>query len=141
MRVAQAPAAVGPSTSGHLQAVWHPTRQPTAAIHKPQQSQLQRTACGDATAVAVAGRRQQQRQAVLALAAEEPGLSSNGAEEDGWVEVGRIGPPHGVRGEMKVQPLTDFPEDRLGTPGPRSVLELLAGVGGVWLAGELTARA
>jgi hypothetical protein len=40
-------------------------------------------------------------------------------DEEEWVEVGRIGPPHGVRGEMKVQPLTDFPEDRLGTPGPR----------------------
>ena len=36
-----------------------------------------------------------------------------------WVEVGIVGPPHGVRGEFKVQPLTDFPEDRLGEPGPR----------------------
>lgn len=39
--------------------------------------------------------------------------------QEEWVEIGRIGPPHGVRGEMKVQPLTDFPEDRLGEPGPR----------------------
>lgn len=36
-----------------------------------------------------------------------------------WVEVGVIGPPHGVRGEFKMQPLTDFPEERLGEPGPR----------------------
>lgn len=36
-----------------------------------------------------------------------------------FVEVGVVGPPHGVRGEFKVQPLTDFPEDRLGTPGLR----------------------
>ncbi|EFN54123.1 hypothetical protein CHLNCDRAFT_25138 [Chlorella variabilis] len=40
-------------------------------------------------------------------------------DADEWVEVGRIGPPHGVRGEMKVQALTDFPEDRLATAGPR----------------------
>ena len=36
-----------------------------------------------------------------------------------WVEVGVVGPPHGVRGEFKMQPLTDFPEERLGEPGPR----------------------
>jgi hypothetical protein len=36
-----------------------------------------------------------------------------------FVEVGVVGAPHGVRGEMKVQPLTDFPEERLGTPGTR----------------------
>lgn len=36
-----------------------------------------------------------------------------------WVEVGVVGPPHGVRGEFKCQPLTDFPEERLGEPGPR----------------------
>lgn len=36
-----------------------------------------------------------------------------------WVEVGVVGPPHGVRGEFKMQPLTDFPEKRLGEPGPR----------------------
>ena len=35
------------------------------------------------------------------------------------VTVGVIRQPHGVRGEMKVQPLTDFPEDRLATPGVR----------------------
>ncbi|KAI7841346.1 hypothetical protein COHA_004964 [Chlorella ohadii] len=40
-------------------------------------------------------------------------------EEEEWVEIGRVGPPHGVRGEFKVQPLTDFPEERLGMPGPR----------------------
>ena len=36
-----------------------------------------------------------------------------------WIQVGVVGPPHGVRGEFKVQPLTDFPEDRLGKPGTR----------------------
>ncbi|GMH39685.1 hypothetical protein BSKO_07583 [Bryopsis sp. KO-2023] len=36
-----------------------------------------------------------------------------------WVSVGVIGPPHGVKGEMKVKPTTDFPGDRLGTPGER----------------------
>ena len=37
-----------------------------------------------------------------------------------WVEVGVVRMPHGVRGEVKVQPLTDFPEDRLAEPGVRS---------------------
>ena len=37
------------------------------------------------------------------------------------VVVGVIRQPHGVRGEMKVQPLTDFPEDRLASPGIRLV--------------------
>ena len=37
----------------------------------------------------------------------------------GYVEVGIIGPPHGVQGECKVQPLTDWPEERLGKKGAR----------------------
>jgi 16S rRNA processing protein RimM len=49
-------------------------------------------------------------------AAAAPAAAAAAAE---WVEVGVVGPPHGVRGEMKVQPLTDFPEERLGEPGPR----------------------
>ncbi len=36
-----------------------------------------------------------------------------------WIEVGAIKAPHGVYGEMKVVPLTDFPAERLGEPGPR----------------------
>lgn len=36
-----------------------------------------------------------------------------------WIEIGIVGPSHGVRGEFKVQPLTDFPEIRLEEPGPR----------------------
>lgn len=39
--------------------------------------------------------------------------------DDDWIEVGYITQPHGVYGEMKVQPLTDEPEERLGMPGPR----------------------
>jgi len=35
------------------------------------------------------------------------------------VEVGIVGPAHGVRGEFKVQPLTDTPEKRLGQEGTR----------------------
>lgn len=59
------------------------------------------------------------RSAVVKTAAAEAQEDEDMQEE--WVEIGRIGPPHGVRGEMKVQPLTDFPEDRLGEPGPRWV--------------------
>lgn len=40
-------------------------------------------------------------------------------EEGDWIEVGYITMPHGVYGEMKVQPLTDEPEERLGQPGTR----------------------
>ena len=36
-----------------------------------------------------------------------------------YLEVGSIITTHGVRGEVKVQALTDFPEERLLTPGNR----------------------
>ena len=36
-----------------------------------------------------------------------------------WVEVGVVGPPHGLDGSVKIKPLTDFPQERLGTPGIR----------------------
>ena len=36
-----------------------------------------------------------------------------------YLEVGSIITTHGVRGEVKVQALTDFPEERLLTPGIR----------------------
>lgn len=45
-----------------------------------------------------------------------------------WVEVGILRAPHGVRGEIKVQPLTDFPEDRLAEPGARYVLIRIQGL-------------
>jgi 16S rRNA processing protein RimM len=38
------------------------------------------------------------------------------AGEDELVVVGRIGPPHGVRGEVVVQPFTDSPDERFA-PG------------------------
>lgn len=78
---------------------------------------------------AAADRRPHLRPTVLTRSAadqqNEATLSASTDNEE-WVEVGRVGPPHGVRGEMKVQPLTDFPEDRLGEPGPRCGLRLLA---------------
>ena len=55
-----------------------------------------------------------------------------------WVEVGLITQPHGVRGEMKVQPLTDFPQERLATPGTRCApAGGGAGLGRVRAAAEL----
>ena len=36
-----------------------------------------------------------------------------------YLEVGSIITTHGVRGEVKVQALTDFPEERLSIPGVR----------------------
>jgi 16S rRNA processing protein RimM len=45
-------------------------------------------------------------------------LSTDDSPTD-LVEIGLIRSSHGVYGEMKVEPLTDFPEERLGEPGPR----------------------
>ncbi len=56
---------------------------------------------------------------IAAAATDDPEAAGMSDEEEEWVEIGRVGPPHGVRGEFKVQPLTDFPEERLGMPGPR----------------------
>jgi hypothetical protein len=51
---------------------------------------------------------------------EPPSAASAAADEgEEWVEVGIVGPTHGVRGEFRVQPLTDFPKERFGKPGPR----------------------
>lgn len=33
------------------------------------------------------------------------------------VQIGIIGGTHGVKGEVRVQPTSDFEEDRLGHPG------------------------
>lgn len=49
----------------------------------------------------------------------EEGLDS---QPEDLVEIGVIRSAHGIRGEMKVEPLTSSPEERLGTPGPRSHL-------------------
>eukprot|EP00873_Tetraselmis_striata_P045037 jgi/Tetstr1/465301/TSEL_009999.t1 len=53
-----------------------------------------------------------------AMAAAQAGA---GGEEDagGMVQIGRISTAHGVRGELKVIPSTDFPEERFMTPGVR----------------------
>jgi hypothetical protein len=39
--------------------------------------------------------------------------------QNDFVEVGRISRPHGIRGEVKVQLITDEPKKRLGTRGKR----------------------
>ena len=41
------------------------------------------------------------------------------APADDWIEVGLIRSAHGLRGEVKVEPLTDSPRQRLGTAGDR----------------------
>lgn len=40
-------------------------------------------------------------------------------QESHYIEIGIVGPPHGVKGEFKVQSLTDWPEERLGQKGTR----------------------
>lgn len=40
---------------------------------------------------------------------------------DEFVEVAEIGAPFGVKGWLRAKPITDAPEERLGTPGTRSV--------------------
>ena len=64
------------------------------------------------------------KKAFITHAADEiaESMDTSDISDGDWVEVGVIGPPHGVRGEFKCQPLTDFPEDRLGEPGPRWLL-------------------
>ncbi|KAH7422582.1 hypothetical protein KP509_12G015500 [Ceratopteris richardii] len=42
-------------------------------------------------------------------------------DSDDFVEIGLIRSTHGVKGELKVMSLTDFPEQRFETPGPRWV--------------------
>jgi 16S rRNA processing protein RimM len=41
------------------------------------------------------------------------------SREGEYIEIGIVGPPHGVKGEFKVQSLTDWPEERLGQKGTR----------------------
>lgn len=115
------------STSGGSQAASYHAMQP-ASVAKQQRQHVMWTQVAAAAAAGTDARQQHGRlvaapaarpSAVVKAAAAEP-QEDEGMEEE-WVEVGRIGPPHGVRGEMKVQPLTDFPEDRLGEPGPRWV--------------------
>ena len=40
-------------------------------------------------------------------------------DEGVYIEIGIVGPPHGVKGEFKVQSLTDWPQERLGQKGTR----------------------
>jgi 16S rRNA processing protein RimM len=40
-------------------------------------------------------------------------------DESVYIEIGIVGPPHGVKGEFKVQSLTDWPQERLGQKGTR----------------------
>ncbi len=56
-----------------------------------------------------------------AVTAEDNSVSIEEEEEVEWVEIGRISVQHGVRGEVKVQPFTDFGPQRLGKPGRRCV--------------------
>ena len=53
-------------------------------------------------------------------AVERESLQDDTVEtEEDLVEIGIVGPAHGVRGEFKVQPLTDSPNSRLGVAGTR----------------------
>ena len=121
MHVSLAAAHAGPATtSGRPQARQPP---PTNGLRNRL---LPCAAAARAGAAAAAGWRgvaakavaDHQQQDEAAGAAVDAMIGQPG-DADEWVEVGRIGPPHGVRGEMKVQALTDFPEDRLATAGPR----------------------
>ena len=72
--------------------------------------------------LAPAGGRRQAAAAAAAADTASFGLTEEEAAsipEQDWIEVGYITQPHGVYGEMKVQPLTDEPEERLAAPGPR----------------------
>lgn len=57
--------------------------------------------------------------ACTAIAAEDSTASMDNEQEVEWVEIGRISVQHGIRGEVKVQPMTDFAPQRLGKAGTR----------------------
>ena len=50
---------------------------------------------------------------------QSPAEPDSSEQRDEFLEIGKIITTHGVRGEVKVQALTDFPEERLMTPGVR----------------------
>ena len=50
---------------------------------------------------------------------QSPVETDSGEQQDEFLEIGKIVTTHGVKGEVKVQALTDFPEERLMTPGIR----------------------
>ena len=62
---------------------------------------------------------QQSSDTALEVAPAAELAPAGGLSADSLVEVGILHGPHGVRGEIKVQPLTDFPEERLGSAGVR----------------------
>ncbi|WVZ26637.1 hypothetical protein V8G54_005181 [Vigna mungo] len=49
----------------------------------------------------------------------EPGFVNEGDNELGFVNIGYISSVHGIQGEIRVKPATDFPELRFATPGRR----------------------
>ncbi len=51
----------------------------------------------------------------------QPSLSTAATGQDGWLEVGRIVAPQGIKGEVRVYPDSDFPE-RFELPGQRWLL-------------------
>lgn len=50
--------------------------------------------------------------------APSPGTQTDLGDVE-WIEVGKLTTTYGVRGEIRVSPSTDFPKQRLGTPGVR----------------------
>ncbi|KAL4859239.1 Ribosome maturation factor RimM [Chlorella vulgaris] len=123
MHVVSAPAARPATTSLCKPPTSSKAQRCPAAAARAGAARAQVTPRQRQRAVAARAADQQQQQLEPAPAVEDSTVAGDEDEsqedEEEWVEVGKIGPPHGVRGEMKVQPLTDFPEDRLGTPGPR----------------------
>ncbi|KAK7369188.1 hypothetical protein VNO80_11223 [Phaseolus coccineus] len=49
----------------------------------------------------------------------EPNLVNEGDNELGFINIGYISSVHGIHGEIRVKPATDFPELRFATPGRR----------------------
>lgn len=49
----------------------------------------------------------------------EASEAASSIHEGELIEIGVVGPPHGVKGEFKVQSLTDWPQERLGIRGSR----------------------
>ncbi|KAK7318887.1 hypothetical protein RJT34_03594 [Clitoria ternatea] len=57
--------------------------------------------------------------ATVAAATQEAAIDSDTSNETGFVNIGYVSSVHGLQGEIRVKPVTDFPHLRFSTPGRR----------------------
>ncbi|XP_065021659.1 uncharacterized protein LOC103996141 isoform X3 [Musa acuminata AAA Group] len=103
---------------------WRFPRGP-AVLHRPQRTRLDATSRLPLPILALLSSRRP-----VAVAAEGVlGSSEEGSDdqEAKFVEVGYVSSTHGIKGELRVMPSTDFPELRFCTPGTRWLRTRISG--------------